>query len=72
VTEAEAAAPNRYDVREVHGDAGWAVEILDPGGNVVWTRACGGEEEARTFASVIRQHASWLSEGKFQEYYRIA
>lgn len=71
MTEAEAAAPNRYGVREVQVDAGWAVEILDPGGRVVWTRACGGEEEARMFASTVRQHASWLSEGKFREYYRI-
>jgi hypothetical protein len=67
----QAAASNRYDVREAKGEAGWTVEILDPAGQVVWTRVCSGEGEARTFASTVRQHVSWLSEDKFREYYRI-
>jgi hypothetical protein len=65
------ADPNRYDVREAHGDGGWKVDILDPEGQAVWTRVCSDEQEAHTFASTVRQHLSWLSEDKFREYYRI-
>ncbi len=71
MSAAETAAPNRYDVREVHVDGGWEIHILDPEGRVVWTRVCSGEQEAGTFASTVRQHVSWLSEEKFREYYRI-
>ena len=71
MSTAETSAPNRYDVREARGDDGWKVEILDPAGTTVWTRVCSGEQEARTFASTVRQHVSWLSEEKFREYYRI-
>jgi hypothetical protein len=62
---------NRYSVREVHGDHGWDVVIVDPDGTVVSTRSCDGEGEARTFASTVRQHIYWLSEEKFREYYRL-
>jgi hypothetical protein len=71
VTQASTASSNRFEVRQVQADAGWTVEILDPAGHVVWTRVCSGEGEARTFASTVRQHVSWLSEAKFREYYRI-
>lgn len=62
---------NRYSVREVQGDRGWDVVIVDPDGGVVSTRPCDGESEARTFASTVRQHIYWLSEEKFREYYRL-
>jgi len=45
--------------------------ILDPSGREVSTRACSDETEARTYASTVRQHAYWLSEAKFREYYRL-
>ena len=35
-------------------------------GAVVFTRACAGEAEARTFASTVNQHLHWLSEAKFR------
>lgn len=47
------------------------MHILDPEGSTVFTRACGDEVEARTFASTVRQHIDWLSPSKFQEYYRL-
>jgi hypothetical protein len=71
VSTAQTPAPNRYDVREAQVDGRWEVQIVDPADQVVWTRACAGESEARTFASTVRQHVSWLSEDKFREYYRI-
>jgi hypothetical protein len=46
--------------------------ILDPSGREVSTRSCSDETEARTFASTVRQHAYWLSEAKFREYYRLS
>ena len=45
--------------------------ILDPSGREVSTRACSDETEARVYASTVRQHAYWLSEDKFREYYRL-
>jgi hypothetical protein len=68
---AEAAA-NRYGVRVEREDAGWRVVILDPGGAVVSARSCGDEVEARTYASVVRQHIEWLSEPAFRRHYAIA
>lgn len=62
---------NEYSVRVENGSAGWSVHILDPEGTTVFTRACGDEVEARTFASTVRQHIDWLSPSKFQEYYRL-
>jgi hypothetical protein len=50
---------------------GWIVTILDPDGREVSKRACRNETEAITFASTVRQHAGWLSEGRFREIYRI-
>jgi hypothetical protein len=47
------------------------VVILDPDGREVSARACRDESEAWTYASTVRQHAYWLSEQKFREYYRL-
>ena len=64
-------AGNRYSV--VVRDKGnrWSVAILDPDGREVSERACRDQTEANTFASTVRQHAGWLSEGRFREIYRI-
>jgi hypothetical protein len=64
-------AGNRYTA--VVRDEGnrWSVTILDPDGREVSERACRDEAEAITFASTVRQHAGWLSEGRFREIYRI-
>ena len=72
-------AGNRYTVvirDEAAGQGtgqgtGWIVTILDPDGREVSERACRDETEAITFASTVRQHADWLSEGRFREIYRI-
>jgi hypothetical protein len=37
----------------------------------VLSRPCRDEAEAEVYASTIRQHAGWLSESKFREYYRL-
>ena len=50
---------------------GWIVTIVDPDGREVSERACRDQTEANTFASTVRQHAGWLSEGRFREIYRI-
>jgi hypothetical protein len=63
---------NRYRVEVAHPRDGWLVTILGPSGRPVATRACRDEREAWTYASSVRQHAYWLSEGLFREYYRIA
>ena len=73
-------AGNRYTVvvrDEGAGQAmgqgrGWIVTILDPDGREASERACRDETEAITFASTVRQHAGWLSEGRFREIYRIS
>jgi hypothetical protein len=62
---------NDYGVRVENGSGGWSVHIVDPGGTRVFTRACGDEVEARTFASTVHQHIDWLSPSKFREYYRL-
>ncbi len=59
----------RVEVRQTAG--GWSVVILDPAGREVSTRACAHEVEAWTYASTVRQHSYWLSEGTFREYYRL-
>jgi hypothetical protein len=70
--EAEGAElVNRYRVDVRREPEGWSVSILDPLGRTVATRACRDEREAWTYASTVRQHAFWLSEGKFREYYRL-
>ena len=66
------AGSNRYSVRTEGGEHGWEVRILDPAGEVVFSRACAGEAEARSFASTVNQHVDWLSEEKFREYYRLS
>jgi hypothetical protein len=65
------APPNRYTVDVRRDDGGWSVAILAPDGAVTTTRACRDETEARTFASTVRQHAAWLSEERFREYYGL-
>jgi hypothetical protein len=62
---------NRYGVEIVEDAAGWHVAIVDPGGVVKSQRACGDGDEARTYASTVRQHVYWLSEGAFRAYYRV-
>ena len=64
--------PNRYSVHAGRGEHGWEVRILDPRGEVAFSRACAGEAEARSFASTVNQHVDWLSEEKFREYYRLS
>lgn len=59
---------NRYRV-DVRGGDGWNVRILDPSGREVAIRACRDETEAWTYASTVRQHAYWLSEERFRQYY---
>ena len=49
----------------------WRVEIVDATGAVRSSRPCRDEVEARTYASTVRQHIGWLSEGKFREYYAL-
>jgi hypothetical protein len=66
------AEPNEYAVRVSESAQGWEVQILQPGGGLAWSRACGDEAEARTFASTVQQHIYWLSPDKFREYYRLA
>jgi hypothetical protein len=62
---------NDYRVRIAVAPDGWRVAIEDPAGDVVLERACVDGSEARTFASTVRQHIYWLSQGKFREYYRV-
>lgn len=57
------------DVRQADGR--WTVVILDAAGTELSTRACRDETEAWTYASTVRQHAYWLSDEKFREYYRL-
>lgn len=64
--------PNEYSVKMSQSDLGWEVLISEPGGAVIWTRACADETEARTLASTVRQHIYWLSPAKFREYYKLA
>jgi len=71
VSAAPEATENRYSVEAVN-DGGWKVTIRDPEGTAVSERACGSEEEARTYASTVRQHIYWLSERKFRSYYKLA
>ena len=66
-----APAANGYTVVASNED-GWQVTILDPRGTPVSERACASEEEARTYASTVRQHIYWLSEPKFRSYYKLA
>ncbi len=56
------------DVREVQ--QGWSVAIVAHGLDVS-VRACRSEDEARIYASTVRQHLAWLSPSKFRTYYRL-
>jgi hypothetical protein len=69
---ADAPEPNGYRVDVRREETGLVVVILDPSGREVSRRSCSDETEARTFASTVRQHAYWLSEAKFREYYRLS
>jgi hypothetical protein len=62
---------NGFGVRIASGEPGWRVEIVDPGGEVVAERACRDGNEARTYASTVRQHIYWLSAETFRSYYRL-
>lgn len=63
---------NRYAVDVRRTPEGWNVAIVDPGGADVSFRPCRDEVEARTYASTVRQHAYWLSERTFRQYYRLS
>ena len=63
------ANPFTVDVRRV--DGAWVVAIVDGSGRVAASRTCRDEADAMTYASTVRQHAYWLSEAKFREYYRL-
>jgi hypothetical protein len=60
-----------YTVEVRNGEEGWRVAIVAESGTIVSERACHDGAEARTYASTVRQHLSWLSPEKFREYYRI-
>jgi len=62
---------NEYSVKMSQSDLGWEIQISEPGGAVLWTRACADETEARTLASTVQQHIYWLSPAKFREYYKL-
>jgi hypothetical protein len=68
---ASGPAPNRYVVDVRRDDQGWTVAIVAPDGREASVRACRDEAEARTYASTVRQHIGWLSEGRFREQYRL-
>ena len=65
------AGSDPYAVAIVQTELGWRVRILGSAGAVVSERACIDGAQARTFASMVRQHLYWLSPSKFREYYRI-
>ena len=60
---------NRFSVDVRRDGTGWSAEIVDPDGKAVGVRSCANETEARIYASTVRQHAEWLSEERFREYY---
>ena len=68
VAEPDAAERFAVDVRS--DENGWTVAIVHDGADVS-VRACRDEQEARTYASTVRQHLGWLSPSKFREYYRL-
>ncbi len=67
----EAGAENRFGVEIRRSELGWSVTIVDPDGSDASVRACRDEDEARTYASTVRQHIGWLSEPRFREIYRL-
>jgi hypothetical protein len=62
---------NPYSVHVAERARGWEVQITEAEGQVVFTRHCRDETEARAFASTVRQHTYWLSSDKFRDYYRL-
>ena len=60
---------NRFSVDVRRDETGWSAVIVDPDGREVSVRPCRDETEAHTYASTVRQHAEWLSEERFREYY---
>jgi hypothetical protein len=65
------AGENGFGVRIVSDGGIWRVEIIDPDGGVASERTCADGDEARIYASTVRQHIYWLSSEKFREYYRL-
>ena len=62
---------DRYEVR-IADRGGWRVSIVDrAAGTEVAARACATQAEAELYASTVRQHAGWLSEDRFREYYGL-
>lgn len=70
-TAAATAADQAYEVEILETPEGWAVAVVDRHGVPVFRRACSGGAESRAFASTVRQHLYWLSEGAFRAYYRV-
>ena len=74
MTEPDAAGTSERAERmaiDIRSDGGaWSVAIVEDGVDVS-VRACRDEDEARTYASTVRQHLAWLSPQKFREYYRL-
>ena len=68
---ANSGSVNRFSVDVRRDDTGWSAVIFDPDGSPVNVRACRDETEARTYASTVRQHAEWLSQERFREYYGL-
>ena len=62
---------NRFSVDVRRDDTGWSVAIVDLDGNPGSVRVCRDETQARIYASTVRQHAEWLSEERFREYYGL-
>lgn len=52
-------------------DGTWTARILDRDGVARFERRFGSSEEAATFVSTVQQHAHWLSDTRFREYYRV-
>jgi hypothetical protein len=44
---------------------------VDANAETVSARVCRDEADARLYASTVRQHIEWLSEGQFERYYAI-
>ena len=63
---------NRYTVRERAEPSGWTVHILDRAARPVHACRFATEAQARTYASAVRQHIHWLSEGRFRRQYRLS
>jgi 23S rRNA C2498 (ribose-2'-O)-methylase RlmM len=70
-TAAVLAADQAYAVDLSDAPGGWRVAVVDRRGETVFRRACRDGAEARAFASTVRQHLYWLSEGAFRAYYRV-